>query len=556
MKDSPSKNNHLWYRDAVIYEVPVRSFCDSNGDGTGDLKGLTGKLDYLQELGINAIWLLPFYPSPMRDGGYDIADYLGVDPQYGDLSDFKELLKAAHERGTRVITELVLNHTSDRHEWFQRSRRAKPDSPWRDFYIWSKTPEKYSKARIIFKDFENSNWSWDDLAGAYYWHRFYSHQPDLNYDNPLVREEIFRVVDFWLEMGVDGLRLDAVPYLFKREETDCENLPETHDYLKELRAHIDSRFENRMLLAEANQWPEDARAYFGSGDECQLAFHFPLMPRLYIALQREDRSPVVEILERTPPIPDNCRWAVFLRNHDELTLEMVTEEERKFMYQHYAPDPRARINFGIRRRLAPLLNNSRRKIEMLNLIIFTLPGIPVHYYGDEIGMGDNPDLPDRDGLRTPMQWSSGINGGFSSSAAARLYLPPITDSEFNCERVNVLDQERDPRSLLKWMSRLIRIRRNCRTLSRGTLRILTPAPFEILAFLRCWQGEDILVAVNLSPTPLKAKLDLRDYNKIIPVDVFRGKKLPLIGEDPYPLTFGPHEYYLLSLREPGEELGA
>jgi maltose alpha-D-glucosyltransferase / alpha-amylase len=548
MKKTQSNENHLWYRDAVIYEVPIRSFCDSNGDGTGDLKGLTGKLDYLKELGINALWLLPFYPSPMRDGGYDIADYLGVDPQYGSLDDFKELLKAAHERGIRVITELVLNHTSDRHEWFQRSRRAKPGSPWRDFYIWNKTPEKFGKARIIFKDFEISNWAWDDLAGAYYWHRFYSHQPDLNYDNPLVKEEIFRVVDFWLEMGVDGLRLDAVPYLFKREETDCENLPETHAFLKELRSHIDSRFEGRMLLAEANQWPEDARAYFGDGDECQLAFHFPLMPRLYIALEKGDRSSVVDILERTPPIPDNCWWAVFLRNHDELTLEMVTEEEREFMYQHYAPDPPARINLGIRHRLAPLLNNSRPKIEMLNLIIFTIPGIPVIYYGDEIGMGDNYLLPDRDGLRTPMQWSPGINGGFSRADPNRLYLPPIADSSFNCETVNVRDQERDHRSLLKWMSRLIRIRKNCRTLSRGTLRFLTPAPSEILAFLRIREGEDILVACNLSNTPLEAELDLKDYNKVLPVDLFRKRKLPPIGKAPYPLTFGPHEYYLLSLK--------
>ena len=395
------EDNPFWYRDAVIYQVHIKAFCDSSGNGIGDFRGLLGKLDYLQNLGVTVIWLLPFYPSPLRDDGYDIADYKSVNPDYNTLKDFKEFLHEAHKRGIRVITELVLNHTSDQHPWFQRARRAKPGSRYRDWYVWSDTPDRYRDARIIFQDFETSNWSWDPVARAYYWHRFYSHQPDLNFDNPQVQKEMFKVLDFWFGLGVDGLRLDAVPYLFEREQTNCENLPETHAYLKRLRAHIDEKFSNRMLLAEANQWPEDAVAYFGSGDECHMAFHFPIMPRMYMALQMEDRFPLVDILDQTPDIPGDCQWAIFLRNHDELTLEMVTDEERDYMYRTYATDPRARINLGIRRRLSPLLRNNRRKIELMNILLFSLPGTPIIYYGDEIGMGDNYYLGDRDGVRTP-----------------------------------------------------------------------------------------------------------------------------------------------------------
>ncbi|HLC12160.1 MAG TPA: maltose alpha-D-glucosyltransferase, partial [Chthoniobacterales bacterium] len=408
-------SDSLWYKDAIIYELHVKTFHDSNADGIGDFRGLIEKLDYLQELGISAIWLLPFYPSPLKDDGYDIANYLDVNPNYGTLDDFRAFLDAAHERGLRVITELVINHTSDQNPWFQKSRRAPPGSAEREVYVWSDSREKYQDARIIFKDFETSNWSWDPIAKSYYWHRFYSHQPDLNFDNPAVHEVVERVCDFWLKLGVDGLRLDAVPYLYEREGTNCENLPETHVYLKKLRAHIDAQFSGRMLLAEANQWPEDAVAYFGNGDESHMNFHFPLMPRMFMALQMEDRFPIIDILEQTPPIPDNCQWAMFLRNHDELTLEMVTDEERDYMWRVYANDPTARINLGIRRRLAPLLANSRRKIELLNILLFSMPGAPVLYYGDEIGMGDNFYLGDRNGCRTPMQWSADRNAGFSKA---------------------------------------------------------------------------------------------------------------------------------------------
>ncbi|MEM2144075.1 MAG: maltose alpha-D-glucosyltransferase, partial [Candidatus Jordarchaeaceae archaeon] len=407
------QEDSFWYKDAIIYEVHVKSFFDSSGDGIGDFRGLIEKLDYLESLGITAIWLLPFYPSPLKDDGYDISDYFEIHPNYGTLNDFKEFLREAHKRGIRVIIELILNHTSDQHLWFQRSRRAKPGSPWRDFYVWSETQEKYKEARIIFKDFENSNWAWDPVAKAYYWHRFYSHQPDLNYDNPRVHEAIFHVIDFWLEMGVDGLRLDAIPYLYEREGTNCENLPETFEFLEKLRTHIDSKFKNRILLAEANQWPEDAVAYFGEGNRCHMAFHFPLMPRFFMAVQMEDRFPIIDIIEQTPLIPESCQWTLFLRNHDELTLEMVTDEERDYMFRIYASDPKARINLGIRRRLAPLLDNDRRKIELMNVLLFSFPGTPIIYYGDEIGMGDNYYLGDRNGVRTPMQWSPDRNAGFS-----------------------------------------------------------------------------------------------------------------------------------------------
>ncbi|HVL32484.1 MAG TPA: maltose alpha-D-glucosyltransferase, partial [Actinomycetota bacterium] len=443
-------SDHLWYKDAILYEVHVRAFKDSNGDGMGDFRGLTEKLDYLQDLGVNAIWVLPFYPSPWRDDGYDISDYTSVHPAYGQLRDFRAFLREAHRRGLRVITEMVLNHTSDQHPWFARARRAAPGTPERDFYVWSDSPDKYRKARIIFKDFEVSNWSWDAQAGAYYWHRFYSHQPDLNFENPAVRRAMFALVDQWFEMGVDGMRLDAVPYLFEQEDTSCENLEATHGFLRELRAHIDARFPGRMLLAEANQWPEDAVAYFGQGNECHTAFHFPLMPRMFMSLRMEDRFPIIDILQQTPEIPETCSWVLFLRNHDELTLEMVTDEERDYMYRVYATDPQMRINLGIRRRLAPLLGNNRRMIELMNGLLFSLPGTPVIYYGDEIGMGDNIYLGDRNGVRTPMQWSSDRNAGFSRANPQRLYLPVIIDPEYHAEAINVEAQQNNPHSMLWW----------------------------------------------------------------------------------------------------------
>jgi maltose alpha-D-glucosyltransferase/alpha-amylase len=445
-KDGVMDSDTLWYKDAVIYEVHVKSFYDSNDDGIGDFKGLTLKLDYLKSLGITALWLLPFYPSPLRDDGYDIADHYDVHHDYGTLRDFKNFLREAHRREIRVITELVLNHTSDQHPWFQRSRQAKPGSSWRDFYVWSDTPEKYGDARIIFKDFETSNWTWDPVAGAYFWHRFYSHQPDLNYGNPRVQKEILKVIDFWMDLGVDGMRLDAVPYLFEREGTNCENLPETHAFLKRLRTHVDRYYPNRMLLAEANQWPEDAAAYFGTGDECHMAFHFPIMPRIFMAVWMEDRFPIIDIIEQTPSIPESCQWALFLRNHDELTLEMVTDEERDYMYRIYAKDPTARINLGIRRRLAPLLGNHRRKMEIMNILLFTLTGTPAVYFGDEIGMGDNYYLGDRNGVRTPMQWSTDRNAGFSRANPQKLYLPIIIDPDYHYEALNVETQERNQSS--------------------------------------------------------------------------------------------------------------
>ena len=437
-------NSPLWFKDAVIYELHVKAFCDSNNDGIGDFAGLCTKLDYLKDLGVTAIWLLPFYPSPLRDDGYDIADYTNVNPDYGTLRDFKHFLRAAHDRGLKVITELVLNHTSDKHAWFQRARTSKPGSAARDFYVWSDNSHKYGEARIIFQDFESSNWTWDPVARAYFWHRFYSHQPDLNFENPRVRKAMFKVIDFWLDMGVDGLRLDAVPYLYEREGTNCENLDETHDFLRELRSYIDTRYENRMLLAEANQWPEDAVHYFGEGTECQMCFHFPIMPRIYMSLWMEDRYPILDILEQTPEIPESCQWAMFLRNHDELTLEMVSDEERDYMYRVYAKDVRARINLGIRRRLSPLMSNDRRRIELINFILFSFPGTPIIYYGDEIGMGDNYHLGDRDGVRTPMQWSPDRNAGFSKVNPQTLFLPVIIDPEYHYEVVNVENQTRNP----------------------------------------------------------------------------------------------------------------
>ena len=537
----------LWYKDAVIYEVHVRAFRDSNADGVGDFRGLIDKLDYIADLGVTAIWVLPFYPSPLRDDGYDIAEYRGVHPSYGTLRDFRAFLRAAHARGLRVITELVLNHTSDQHPWFQRARFAAPGSSWRDFYVWSDSPDRYRDARVIFKDFEPSNWAFDPGAGAYYWHRFYGHQPDLNFESPEVRRAIFDVVDFWLETGVDGLRLDAVPYLFEREGTNCENLPETHALLQELRAHVDERFGDRMLLAEANQWPEDAIAYFGDGDEGHMAFHFPLMPRMFMANRMEDRFPIVDILDQTPPIPETCQWALFLRNHDELTLEMVTDEERDYMYRVYARDVEARINLGIRRRLAPLLSNNRSLIEMMNGLLFSLPGTPVIYYGDEIGMGDNIYLGDRNGVRTPMQWSADRNAGFSDGNPQRLYLPVIIDPEYHASAVNVEAQQNNPDSLLWWMKRLITIRRRYAAFGRGSLEMLFPENRKVIAYLRHLGDEHVLVVANLSRHAQYAELDLSAYAELQPIEMFGGTEFPPIGELPYLLTLGPNAFYWFAL---------
>ncbi|PWU13590.1 MAG: maltose alpha-D-glucosyltransferase [Verrucomicrobia bacterium] len=546
----------LWYKDAIVYEVHVRGFLDSNGDGIGDLPGLAQKLDYLQDLGVTAIWLLPFYPSPLKDDGYDIADYYSINPIYGTLKDFKALLNEAHRRNLRVITELVVNHTSDQHPWFQRSRRAAPGSTWRDFYVWSERPDKYKEARIIFRDFEPSNWTWDPVAQAYFWHRFYAHQPDLNYDNPQVHKEIGRALDFWLDLGVDGLRLDAVPYLYEREGTSCENLPETHQYLKKLRQHVDEKYGDRMLLAEANQWPEEAVTYFGSGkgDECHVAFHFPLMPRIFMAVRMEDRVPIVDILEQTPPIPETSQWALFLRNHDELTLEMVTDEERDYMYRVYANDARARLNLGIRRRLAPLLGNNRRRIELLYMLLLSLPGTPVLYYGDEIGMGDNVFLGDRNGVRTPMQWSSDKNAGFSRASPQALYFPIILDPEYHYEAVNVEAQQRNPSSLFWWLKRALTLRKRMRAFSRGSLEFLQPENRKILAFIRRLENEAVLVVVNLSRFSQPVRLDLSTWKQTTPIELFGRTEFPPISSEPYTLALSPHAVFWFSLeaKERGE----
>jgi maltose alpha-D-glucosyltransferase/alpha-amylase len=542
-----------WYRDAVIYEVHVRAFHDTVGDGHGNFRGLTRKLDYLEDLGITTIWVLPFYPSPLRDDGYDIADYTGIHPQYGTLRDFKEFLTEAHRRGLRVITELVINHTSDQHPWFQRARRAPKGSPERDFYVWSDTPDKFAGVRIIFQDFEPSNWTWDHVAQQYYWHRFYHHQPDLNFDSPAVRAALLPIVDFWLGMGVDGLRLDAIPYLYEREGTSCENLPETHEYLKSLRRHVDSRFTNRMFLAEANQWPEDAVAFFGNGDECHMAFHFPLMPRLFMALHEENSFPITDILAQTPALPEGCQWCLFLRNHDELTLEMVTDEERDYMYRAYARERRARINVGIRHRLAPLLRNDRRRIELLNALLFSLPGTPVVYYGDEIGMGDNIYLGDRNGVRTPMQWSADRNAGFSRANSQKLYLPVIIDPEYHYEAVNVEAQQNNPSSLLWWMKRLIALRKRHRAFSRGSLEIIRPDNPKVFAFLRKFEDEQLLVVANLSRFVQPLQLDLREYAGSAVEELFGRTAFPRIGESPYFLTIGPHGFFWFAMHPPGPE---
>jgi maltose alpha-D-glucosyltransferase/alpha-amylase len=542
----------LWYKDAVIYEVHVRAFRDSSADGVGDFRGLTEKLDYLRDLGVTAIWVLPFYPSPLKDDGYDIADYLGVHPDYGTMRDVRQFIREAHRRGLRVITELVCNHTSDQHPWFQRARRAPRGSPWRDFYVWTDDPDKYREARIIFKDFETSNWTWDPVAEQYFWHRFYSHQPDLNFDNPKVREAIMRTMDAWLEMGVDGLRLDAIPYLYEREGTNCENLPETHAFLKQLRAHIDKRFTGRMLLAEANQWPEDSVEYFGDGDECHMAFHFPVMPRLFMSIRMEDRFPIIDILDQTPDIPETAQWALFLRNHDELTLEMVTDEERDYMYRVYARDPQMRINLGIRRRLAPLLGNNRRRIELMKGLLLSLPGTPVIYYGDEIGMGDNVYVGDRNGVRTPMQWSGDRNAGFSSANRQQLYLPVITDPEYHYEAVNVEAQQANPHSLLWWMKRLLDLRRRHKAFSRGSLEFLHPENRKILAFLRELEDETILVVANLSRFVQHTELDLSRLEGRVPVEMFGRVEFPPVTSAPYFLSLAPHSFLWFELEAPAE----
>jgi maltose alpha-D-glucosyltransferase/alpha-amylase len=543
------RSDRLWYKNAVIYELHIKAFFDANNDGVGDIAGLAQKLDYLQELGVTAVWLLPFYPSPLRDDGYDIADYTSINPTYGTMRDFRQFVAAAHARGIRVITELVVNHTSDQHPWFQRARAARPGSRWRDYYVWSDTDQKYQGTRIIFLDTETSNWTWDPVAKAYYWHRFYSHQPDLNYDNPRVLVDVLRVLRFWLDLGVDGLRLDAVPYLVEREGTSNENLPQTHEILKRFRAEIDARYPDRMLLAEANQWPEDARIYFGEGDECHMAFHFPLMPRIYMALAREDRYPVSDIVSQTPNIPDNCQWAIFLRNHDELTLEMVTDSERDYLWQTYATDQRARLNLGIRRRLAPLMDNDRRKIELMNGLLLSMPGTPVIYYGDEIGMGDNFYLGDRDGVRTPMQWSADRNGGFSRADPQRLYLPPIMDPIYGYETVNVEAQQKHANSLLNWMKRMIAVRQSHKAFGQGTLAFLYPRNRKVLAYLREHENEVVLCVFNLSRSAQAVEFDLGGHKGRVPIELTGRSAFPQVGALPYLLTLPAYGFYWFELAE-------
>ncbi len=521
-------NESLWFKDAVFYELDVRAFFDSNADGCGDLRGLTQKLDYLKDLGVDAIWLLPIYPSPLLDDGYDIADYCNIHPDYGTLEDFKTFLQAAHQRGMRVITDLVLNHTSNQHQWFQSARQGRND-PYHDYYVWSDSDQKYAGARIIFVDTENSNWTWDESAQRYYWHRFYASQPDLNFDNPAVREEMLQVAKFWLDLGVDGFRADAVPYLFEREGTNCENLPETHTYLKELRAFIDEHYPGRILLCEANQWPNDVRQYFGDGDEFHMGFHFPLMPRIYMALCKGDVTPLTWVMDQTPPIPENTQWCTFLRNHDELTLEMVTESERQWMWEQYAPDPRMRLNLGIRRRLAPLLENDRRKIELAYSLLFTLPGSPVIYYGDEIGMGDNIWLHDRNGVRTPMQWDSGINAGFSTAPTEKLYAPLIDQGEFGYQGLNVSTQDKDPNSLLNWIRQHLQLRNQYPAFGRGNLQILSTNNKSVLAYLRQYEDQTLLIINNLSSKASQIHLDLKQFNINKVFDLFIDDPPPIIA---------------------------
>src|ERR1700760_1563409 len=541
-----------WYKDAIIYEVHVRAFFDSVTDGIGDFGGLTQKLPYLEDLGVTAIWLLPFCPSPLKDDGYDTSDYTDIHRSYGTLKDFQRFMREAKRRGLKVITELVLNHTSDQHLWFQRSRHAPPGSRWRDFYVWSDTSDKYRDARIIFKDFESSNWTWDPVAKAYFWHRFYSHQPDLNWENPAVHDALMGVVDFWLEMGVDGFRLDAIPYLVEREGTNNENLRETHDVIRKLRAAIDANYKNRFLLAEANQWPEDVREYFGDGDECHMAYHFPLMPRIYMSIAQEDRYPISEIMHQTPDIPDTCQWAIFLRNHDELTLEMVTSKERDYMYTTYASDVRARINLGIRRRLSPLMENDQDRIKLMNSLLLSMPGSPILYYGDEIGMGDNFFIGDRNGVRTPMQWSPDRNAGFSRADPQRLYLPPIMDAVYGYAATNVEAQSRDPSSLLSWTKRMLAVRKTSQCFGRGTRKFLKPGNRKILAYLREYGDDTILCVANLSRSAQPAELNLSAFKGRVPVEMLGKTTFPPIGELPYLLTLSAYGFYWFKLTTDAE----
>ncbi len=552
--DAAPTEDPLWFKDAVIYELHIKAYADANGDGIGDFRGLTERLDHVQSLGVNTIWLLPFYPSPLRDDGYDVADYENVHPSYGTLDDFRAFVAEAHKRGLRVITELVVNHTSDQHPWFQRARQAPKGSPERDFYVWSDDPKRYSGTRIIFTDTEKSNWTFDEVAGQYFWHRFFSHQPDLNFDNPAVREAVLEAMAFWLDVGVDGFRLDAIPYLIERDGTSNENLRETHEVIKEIRARVDRDYPGRMLLAEANMWPEDVREYFGDGDECHMAYHFPLMPRMYMAIAQEDRHPVVEILAQTPEIPPNCQWAVFLRNHDELTLEMVTSKERDYMYRMYAADARARINLGIRRRLAPLLENDRSRIELMNSLLLSMPGTPVLYYGDEIGMGDNIFLGDRDGVRTPMQWTSDRNGGFSRADPQRLYLPPIQDPIYGFEAVNVEAQSREPSSLLNWTRRMLAVRGSSKAFGRGRFTMLHPGNRKILAYLREYDedGEVILCVANVSRVAQPVELELAAYKGRVPVEMMGRSAFPPVGELPYMLTLPAYGFFWFRLADDAE----
>jgi maltose alpha-D-glucosyltransferase/alpha-amylase len=537
----------LWFKDAVFYQLHVKSFSDSNADGIGDFAGLTSKLDHLESLGVDCLWIQPMYPSPFRDDGYDISDYTNIHPSYGTLQDFQTFLDQAHGRGMRVIIELVLNHTSDQHAWFVEARSSR-DNPRRDWYVWSDTDERYRGVRIIFIDTELSNWAWDPISKSYYWHRFFSHQPDLNYDNPEVREEIWNVMKFWLERGVDGFRVDAVPYLIEREGTSCENLPETHAVLKELRARLDAHFTGKVLLAEANMWPEDVRPYFGDGDEFHMSFHFPVMPRMFMAIRLEDRKPLIDIIERTPPIPETSQWGIFLRNHDELTLEMVTDAEREYMWDEYAKDPRARINLGIRRRLAPLMEGDRRRIELMSALLMSLPGSPILYYGDEIGMGDNVYLGDRNSVRTPMQWTAGFNAGFSTADPERLWLPIISNALYGYQAVNVESQRRNATSLLHWTRRLIEVRRSTRVFGRGTIDVLKPANHRVLAFTRSHGRETVLVVNNLAGTAQVVELDLSKLAGAIPIEMFGGSLFPRITSDPYIITMGPYNFYWFRLR--------
>jgi maltose alpha-D-glucosyltransferase/alpha-amylase len=544
--------NSGWYKDAIFYEVYVRGFFDSNSDGNGDLRGLIEKLDYLRELGVDCLWLMPIFESPLKDDGYDIADFRRINPMLGATADFQALTTAAHARDIRIITDLVLNHTSDQHAWFQQARRD-PQSPYRPYYVWRDTDEAYSGARIIFKDSESSNWSWDPVARQYYWHRFYSHQPDLNYDNPQVRREILDIMAYWLDRGIDGFRVDAVPYLFEREGTNCENLPETHEFCKEMRRFVDERYPGTLLLAEANGWPRDLLPYFGRSDEFHVAFNFPLMPRMFMAIRREQSWPIIEIMDQLPPIPSTCQWALFLRNHDELTLEMVTDEERDYMYQEYAKDPRMRLNLGIRRRLAPLIDNDRRQMELLYSLLLTLPGSPVLYYGDEIGMGDNIYLGDRHGVRTPMQWTGDRNAGFSRADPSQLYQAVLMDPLYHYQATNVEAQQRSPTSLLNWLRRMIRIRKKHPVFGRGTLQFVPCENRRVIAYLREDGCRTVLIVCNLSAFAQPAALDLHLYRGRVPVELVGNHAFPTIGEHPYFLSLGPHSFFWFRLDRGADE---